>query len=57
VRAGQIVHSPTAEALGLSVPAPTVLEPAPAEPGPAPAADIEPTDAPAAGADNEQGES
>jgi NAD(P) transhydrogenase subunit alpha len=50
VRAGQVVHAPTAEALGLSVPAPAISEPAPA-------AATEPTDAPAAGADNEQGES
>jgi H+-translocating NAD(P) transhydrogenase subunit alpha len=45
VRAGQVVHAPTAEALGLSVPAPAEPEPAPtpaAEPG---------------ATDNEQGES
>ena len=46
VRAGQVVHGPTAEALGLSVPAAAEPEPAP-----------EVTDAPEAGADNEQGES
>jgi NAD(P) transhydrogenase subunit alpha len=45
VRAGQVVHAPTAEALGLTVPA--------AAPAPAPEA----TDAPESGADNEQGES
>jgi NAD(P) transhydrogenase subunit alpha len=44
VRAGQVVHAPTAEALGLSVPVPAEPEPAPApaEPG---------------ATDNEQGES
>jgi NAD(P) transhydrogenase subunit alpha len=41
VRAGQVVHAPTAEALGLSVPAPAEPEPAPAP----------------AATDNEQGES
>ncbi len=41
VRAGNVVHGPTAEALGLSVPAPAP----------------EVTDAPVDGADNEQGES
>jgi NAD(P) transhydrogenase subunit alpha len=47
VRAGTVVHGPTAETLGLSVPAPA----------PAPAPDTS-SDAPAeAGADNEQGES
>jgi len=46
VRAGQVVHGPTAEALGLSVPSPAAPEPAP-----------EATDAPEAGADNQQGES
>ena len=52
VRAGQVVHAATAEALGLSVAAP-----APAAAAPAPAA-AAPTDAPAeAGADNEQGAS
>jgi NAD(P) transhydrogenase subunit alpha len=45
VRAGQVVHAPTAEALGLSVPAP-------AEPEPAPAPAAEP-----GATDNEQGES
>ena len=45
VRAGTVVHGPTAEALGLAVPAP--------DPAPAP----ETTDAPADGDDNEQGES
>ena len=45
VRAGTVVHGPTAEALGLAVPAP--------EPAPAP----EPTEAPADGDTNEQGES
>src|SRR5665213_3229924 len=39
VRAGQVVHGPTAEALGLSVPAP-------ATPDPAPVADTEATDGP-----------
>jgi len=56
VRAGRVVHAPTAEALGLSVPAPAAPEAAAAEPEPAPAAGIEPTDASADGADNEQGE-
>jgi H+-translocating NAD(P) transhydrogenase subunit alpha len=46
VRAGQVVHPATAEALGISVPPPAASGPAP-----------EPTDAPGAGADNEQGES
>jgi NAD(P) transhydrogenase subunit alpha len=45
VRAGTVVHAPTAEALGLSVPAPE------------PAAAPETTDAPGPGDDNEQGES
>jgi proton-translocating NAD(P)+ transhydrogenase subunit alpha len=50
VRAGTVVHGPTAEALGLSVPAP---EPAPTAAEPAVS-----SDAPAeTGADNEQGES
>jgi len=49
VRAGTVVHGPTAEALGLSVPTP--------EPTPGPAA-TDTSDAPAAaGADDEQGES
>ena len=52
VRAGQVVHGPTAEALGLSAP---TQEPAPAA-EPAPTADT--GDAPAkGGTDNEQGES
>jgi len=50
VRAGQVVHGPTAEALGLGVPAP--------EPGPVEATTVESTGAPVeGGADNEQGES
>ncbi len=49
VRAGTVVHVPTAEALGLGVPAP--------EPETEPAAPTDSTDAPEAGADNEQGES
>jgi NAD(P) transhydrogenase subunit alpha len=51
VRAGQVVHGPTAEALGLSAPAPT------AAPDPAPTADTEASDAPSSGSTNEQGES
>ena len=55
VRAGQVVHGPTAEALGLSVAA---TAPATAPATPAPESDAEPSDAPAeAGADNQQGES
>jgi NAD(P) transhydrogenase subunit alpha len=50
VRAGQVVHGPTAEALGLSVPAP-------AAPDPAPVADTEATDGPTTGDESEQGES
>ena len=51
VRAGTVVHGPTAEALGLTVPGP---EPAPA----AEPATADSSDPPAgAGADNEQGES
>ena len=50
VRAGRVVHGPTAEALGLSVPAP-------AAPDPAPTADTEASDTPASGSTNEQGES
>ena len=50
VRAGQVVHGPTAEALGLSVPTP-------ATPDPVPVADTAATDVPTAGDDNEQGES
>ncbi|HVC66538.1 MAG TPA: Re/Si-specific NAD(P)(+) transhydrogenase subunit alpha [Acidimicrobiales bacterium] len=50
VRAGTVVHGPTAEALGLSVPAP--------EPAPEAAESAVRSDAPAeTGADNEQGES
>ena len=55
VRAGQVVHGPTAEALGLSVAA---AAPAATTAAPAPEPDAEPSDAPAeAGADNQQGES
>jgi NAD(P) transhydrogenase subunit alpha len=50
VRAGQVVHGPTAEALGLRVPAPPT-------PGPTAVTDADPTGAPADGADTEQGES
>jgi NAD(P) transhydrogenase subunit alpha len=50
VRAGEVVHAPTAEALGLTVPAPVAPEPAPA-------AANESTDAPPTDADTEQGES
>ena len=46
VRAGQVVHAPTAEALGISVPAPAAPEPAP-----------EATEAPDGDADKQQGES
>ncbi len=54
VRAGSVVHGPTAEALGLSVPPP---EAAPAAPAAA-AESADSSDAPAeSGADNEQGES
>jgi len=48
VRAGQVVHAPTAEALGIAPPT---------APAPAPAADTESTDAPTTDADSEQGES
>jgi NAD(P) transhydrogenase subunit alpha len=48
VRAGQVVHAPTAEALGIAPPT---------SPAPAPAADTESTDAPTTDADTEQGES
>jgi len=51
VRAGQVVHGPTAEALGLRVPDP------PAPPVPPAATDTDPTGAPAGSADTEQGES
>jgi len=51
VRAGTVVHGPTAEALGLSVPAPAA--PVEAVPVEAPTTDADAED----GADNEQGES
>ena len=50
VRAGQVVHGPTAEALGLRVPAPPTPEPTAAT-------DTESTGAPAGDAGTEQGES
>lgn len=50
VRAGQVVHTPTAEALGINVATP-------AAPGSAATAGAEPNKTPATGGDNEQGES